>query len=175
MQFQHVEKLLIRVFVLSFVLPILAFGGFAWLSYRDHQAVAGNQVTDRAELVREHATKIFEVQELAAQVVLDILDPLSDQGIRENEQAINLQLQGLTRRFNQIQDVVVIDRNGRLLVTAATFPAPPQVDVTDRTYFRQFKDAPSDQAYITEVLLNRLLAKPTLQLAKMRLHFPAPF
>ncbi len=168
MQFRRAERLLRTLAVLSLVLPVAIFAGFAWLSHGDYVAAARDQISDRVELVREHAVKVLEVQELVVQLIETSVAGRSDDAIRTDEAAINTLLKSITARYIQVQDIILIDRNGRLLVTAATFPAPPQIDVTDREYFRRFRDAPSDGIYITENLLNRLFNRPTFQIAKMR-------
>jgi diguanylate cyclase (GGDEF)-like protein/PAS domain S-box-containing protein len=66
--------------------------------------------------------------------------------------------------------VAVIDRDGRPANTARRWPAP-DVDLSDRDYFKHHKNSASSDLYISSLLVNRVSKERTVFMSK-RIHGP---
>jgi two-component system, NtrC family, sensor kinase len=79
-------------------------------------------------------------------------------------------LKEIVDRRPQVQDIWVVDRNGRPLVTGNVFPVPRDLDLSDRNYYRVFRDGAlkPDQLYISRVLRGRVQGAIFFQVAKPR-------
>jgi two-component system NtrC family sensor kinase len=108
----------------SLAIPALVFVAAAWLSYDGHFRQARERLARTLDVVHEHAVKVFETHDLAAEQINEILGDLDDEAIRAREAALNPRLMALEVRLPQINDIWVLNRDGRPLVTANFFPAP---------------------------------------------------
>jgi two-component system, NtrC family, sensor kinase len=144
------------------ILPILLFASNAWLSYRAHFVEAGSRFTRTADIVSEHALKVFETQELVIAQVMQLLSGLSDDDIRTQEPAIHQHLKFLATNLHQVQDIRIIDKDGHALVSGLIHPVSRQADVADREYFRVHKngEVPPNVIYLSETLEGRVTGLP---------------
>ncbi len=72
--------------------------------------------------------------------VQGLVDDLNDAEIQQNEAKLHEQLQNLIRKLPQVEDVFVLDKDGRPLVAANVFPMPANVTAADRPYFIAHRD-----------------------------------
>jgi signal transduction histidine kinase len=163
-------RLLWALAILALVLPIAFFAAFGWVSYRQHFDGARAQLVRTLDVVREHAIRVFETHVLIANQVELLLRGLSDAEIRAREAELNKELKRIVDAYPQVQDIWVIDADGRPLVTGNVFPLPPTLDLSDRTYFRVFKEGKvePDEIYISRVLRGRAQDVTFFQVAKAR-------
>jgi signal transduction histidine kinase/ActR/RegA family two-component response regulator len=147
--------------VASVVLPALVFIAASWLAYDGHFRQARERLARTLDVVHEHAVKVFETHDLAAEQINEILGGLDDEAIRSRESALNPRLKALDVRLPQINDIWVLNRDGRPLVTANFYPAPVNLDLSDRAYYRVHRDSIvlPGRPYVSEVLRGR--ADPT--------------
>jgi signal transduction histidine kinase/DNA-binding response OmpR family regulator len=149
------------------IVPLLVFAGAATVSYRSHFQEAEDRLIRFLDVVNEHAVKVFETEELAAQQVDVLLDDLSDADIIAREADLNAKLRQLVLRLPQVNDIWAIDATGHPLVTSNFMPAPRGLDLSDRRYFTVHRDRqlPPGTAYISEILHGR--ADPTVRFFQM--------
>jgi signal transduction histidine kinase len=173
MQFSA-TRLLWALVVLSVAAPVLFFTYFGWRSYHDYFVNARAHLERTSDVVREHAINVFETHELVASKVELITRGMSDEDIRANEAAIHAQLKDIVGRRRQVQDIWVINRDGRPLVTGAIYPVPPDADETDRSYFQVFRNGQvkPNTLFISRVLRGRVNPTVFFQIVKAR--NPAP-
>ncbi|MGE0715964.1 MAG: ATP-binding protein [Alphaproteobacteria bacterium] len=150
------ERLLRLLAVGTLVLPLLLFIGFAWRAYELRFREAEEGLGRTVGLLREHAIKVFETQDLVAAQVAQMLRGLGDDVARAREFELHGQLRHLKERLPQIQDIWVIDARGRPLATAVNYPVPRTLDLSDREYFRVHRDDPGRGMFVSEVLRGRL-------------------
>ncbi len=149
-------RTLLALALLALVLPTLFLVWLGFRTYEQHESRARDLLTRTAAVAREHAIKVFETHELAAQQVDEILFGLSDSEIRLREAELSPRFKAMVDRLDQIQDIWVLDRFGRPLVTGNVYPVPP-LDLSDREYYRAHRDgqvAPDD-TFVSAVLRGR--------------------
>ena len=149
------------------IVPLLVFAGAASLSYRHHFRDAEDRLVRFLDVVHEHAVKVFETEELAAEQVNMLLEGLADADVFAREAELNAKLKRLVTRLPQVNDVWVLDAAGRPLVTSNFMPAPRGLDLSDRAYFAVHRDghiAPG-AIYVSDILHGR--ADPTVRFFQM--------
>jgi two-component system NtrC family sensor kinase len=152
--------------VAGIVVPalLLAIGGV--LSWRSHQAAALAYLRQTADIMTEHAVRVFETHRLVAINVDRILGRRDAASVRADEAAIHAEIVALVRSLPQVQDIWVLGPDGRPWVSANVHPMPP-IDLSDRAYFRAARDAP-DELHVSEILRGRLQDVAFFQLASAR-------
>ena len=137
--------------VASIVLPAVLFGVVGWINYRHAQKVADERIDRSLDILQEHALKVYETVERAIAEVNEVLRGLSDAEIRAQEQRLHLRLREIVAAIPQLQGIIVIDRNGRRLVASLLYPVPPDLNLSDRSYFRAHVERDAG-TYVSEVL-----------------------
>jgi signal transduction histidine kinase len=151
----------------SVALPVLLFAGASWLSYGDTEREYRERVTRTLDLLYVGARATFETQQLVMSNVAGMIDGFSDAEIRQNEARIHGQLQTLVRKLPQVEDVFVVDADGRPLVAANSFPIPPGVTAADRPYFATHRDG-RQQRYVSETFRSRIKGSDVFQYSELR-------
>ena len=149
------------------VVPLLVFAEAATLSYRTYFQEAEDRLARFLDVVHEHAVKVFETEELAAEQVNILLEDLTDGDIAAREAELNAKLKRLVRRLPQVNDIWVLDANAHPLVTSNFMPAPRGLDLSDREYFTVHRDgrvAPG-AVFVSEILHGR--ADPAVRFFQM--------
>ncbi|MGE0725660.1 MAG: ATP-binding protein [Alphaproteobacteria bacterium] len=154
--------------VAALLLPLLLFAVFGWSSYESHWREARNLVEATADVVREHAIKVFETQVLLAGHIDESLRDLTDGQIRAREPEFHDQIRAIRDRLPQVQDVWVLNRDGFPLVSASRYPAPSTLDASDREYFRFHRDAPEGAVHVGEIIRGRVQGSVFFQLSRRR-------
>jgi two-component system NtrC family sensor kinase len=138
----------------AIVLPLAVLAIGSTISYRQHHVEARDRLGADLGRVYEHAVKVFETFEISARYVDELFLYVSDGQIRAFENEYNRQLRSLTETLPQLADIWIIDRNARPLVTGTIYPAP-QIDLSDRAYFRAHKNGEAQGLYIGDVVTAR--------------------
>ena len=163
-------RLLKGLTALAIILPTAALGLSAINSYNRHFDEARRRLIDIVGIMHEHALKVFETHDLLAMQVNAVLGDLTDEQIGEREEALHGQLASLAEGLPQVQDIWTLNSTGQPLVTAKVHPAPKTLDLSDRDYFRVFRDGeiPPGQSFVSPILRGRVVDSRFFQLAKMR-------
>jgi two-component system NtrC family sensor kinase len=165
------ERVLKVVFGLVLVLPLLAWCVISYQTYRTLDADARERTHRLADLLHEHALKVFETQVLVADQAEQILFGLTDAQIIARTDELWPRLRALTGRLPQLQDIWVIDAKGFPLVVTNLPKAPRDIDLSDRTYFQVHRDGRvrTGDVYVSNLLQGR--ADPSrvfFQLSRVR-------
>jgi hypothetical protein len=169
MKFRRALKLLNVAAVAAIVLPLAYFGTFAWIAYEDAFDQARKRLDLTVSLVREHASKIMETQELAIGQIDALTAHHSDEEIRRDEPRLNRQLKRIVEQLEQVLDLAVLNREGRPLVAGNLFHVP-DVSYADRSHFRTFADGalPSSTTYIGPILFGRVQQTTSFYVSRAR-------
>ena len=152
------ERSLRRLVAAALLLPVLVFAATAALSYGSHFAAAHDRLRHRADIVHEHAVKVFETLELVGAQVDQLLSGLSDGEVERRTTELHARIGAMADRLDQVYLITVLDAQGRALMSSsAAVPLPRDADYSDREYFRVLRDGtvPPGQSYITELLSGR--------------------
>jgi signal transduction histidine kinase len=149
--------------VLPLVIFIAACAYLYWAAMRDARFEV-----ERATLVaREHAQKILETNVALISRVLDLVRDQPDDALLARERDIHDTLARMSADVAQLQGIFVLSGRGRLLATDRAFPAPHDIDYTDRELFRHHRDGKA-QPLITEVLESRATGEPFFDVSMRR-------
>jgi two-component system NtrC family sensor kinase len=135
----------------SIILPLAMFAAASVISYRQHFAEATDRLNRTLAIVHEHAQKVFETFEFASRYIDELTDHLTDQEVRTQEAMLSERLRATTRSLPQLRDLWVIGGDGFPLVSGTVYPMP-QIDLSDRDYFKAPRENPAGGAYVSEVL-----------------------
>jgi two-component system NtrC family sensor kinase len=145
-------------------LLLLLVGG--WIAWRSHQNASLAYLRQAAEVMTEHAVRVFETHRLVAANVDRILAGRDAEAARADEPALNAEFSALVRSLPQVQDIWVLGPDGRPWVSANVHPMPP-LDLSDREYFRRARDEPG-RLYVSEILRGRAMDATFFQLSSAR-------
>jgi signal transduction histidine kinase len=120
-------------------------------------------------MLEEQADRAFESVD---RVVSSIGDGVATEGVADQASfvakmvgpEIHRLLQEKISGVAQLEAVSVMSRDGKLINSSRSWPLP-EIDITDRDYFRALKENPSLKTYISVPLENRLTGTWTIFLA----------
>ena len=133
-------RLLKLMMVASLVLPAVLFAFAASVSFRNFQHVTDERIDRSLDILHEHALKVLQTVDRTFAEIDEILRGMSDDDIRLNEGPLHARLKRIVDALPQLQGIAIMDRAGHAIVTSSVFPAPRDVDFSDRDYFK----APAD-------------------------------
>ncbi len=154
--------------LLSVLLPAAVFALYGVAHHRTVEADARERLVRTLDLLYEHGSKVFETYALLGAYVDEMLAGRDEASIRADEADLSDRLVRFVAALPQVQDVWVIDRNGRPLLSANVHPIPRTLDLSDRAYFRALRDGDTD-ILVSEVLRGRAQPSATFfQYARRR-------
>ncbi|KQV49486.1 hypothetical protein ASC95_17990 [Pelomonas sp. Root1217] len=160
-------KWLKAVVIGSAVLPLLVFFGGVYYLRGQANSNAASLIERAARVSEEHALKVFETNGAILSRVSDLLGDDSNEKLREREAVLHAHLRRMTKGLPQMQGVFVIDSTGRMLATDRRFPAPRDIDFSDRPSFSHHRDD-GPQPYISELLTSRTTGEPFFDMSVRR-------
>ena len=122
----------------SLILPPTLFGFVAYQSHVATMMAADQQMIGTVRLLREHAEKVLDTNELVIQQVDLLAAGLSWDAIARSE-VLHQQLKRLAGQFPQVGGIFLVAPDGTVANGSAVFPATP-INVSDRDYFSALRD-----------------------------------
>jgi two-component system NtrC family sensor kinase len=129
-------RLLKLMMVASLVLPAVLFVFASWISYRNTASVTDERIERSLDILNEHALKVLQTLDRTVAEINEITRGMTDEDIRIKEAFLHQRLKMIIDAMPQLQGVMIIDRNGRPLVSADTMPVPANLDLSDTDYFQ---------------------------------------
>jgi len=124
------------VAVAALLVPVLIFVGAGVITYREIEQQAEERISRTLELLYNNVRTTFESEYLVAANATELLEGYATNAdIRANEQKLHDRLEHLVGRLPQVEDVWVLDEEGRPVVAAKVFPLPAGFSYADRAYF----------------------------------------
>ena len=160
-------RLLKTMMVATIVIPAALFSYGAWVTYQNAFAHADEQISATIDVLSEQASGVFHAVDLMFTSVGAIVGQMSDDDIRTSERALHDQLTSLEKATDAIGTIWIFDKAGHALVTSTAFPAPRDLDVSDRDYFRAQVEQDVG-TYIGSVLTPRITEKPFIGVSRRR-------
>ena len=136
------------------LLPLLMLAGAVWYLHGQAKANAGFRIERAARVSEEHALKVFETNASLLSRTLDLLDDDSDTDLQAREAALHAQLKRMADGLPQLQGLFFINADGRLAATDRRYPAPRDIDFSDRVSFGHHR-ANGTQPFISDLLTSR--------------------
>jgi signal transduction histidine kinase/CheY-like chemotaxis protein len=155
------------VIALAVVLPAIMFVAAA--GYLRHQALAEAQtrLNSSVRIASEHVLKVLETNVVLLNRVADALGNEPDLQLSARELLLHTQLQRMANSLPQLQGIFVIGADGRLIVTNRAYPAPRQLDFSDRAWFVHHRGGGA-QPYFSDVLTSRTTGEPFFDMSLRR-------
>jgi signal transduction histidine kinase/CheY-like chemotaxis protein len=132
--------------ILATLLPIAFYAFAAVYSYRRTFDDASLKLEGVVRVTQEHASKVFQTNEVAMGRAIDALGEGGDEAIRAREGELHRRLAAMSEGIDHLQDIRVWNREGRLLASSTDYPAAASTSIGARTLFRQHLDAADGNA-----------------------------
>lgn len=129
-------RLLQLTMVASLILPAALFAYASLSDYRDAHAVANERINRSLDVLQEQALKVFQTVDRTYAEVDEIVRGMSDDEILAAQSSLQPRLDRIVAVMPQVQAIVLIGRDGRLLASSAPQIAPPNANFSDRDYFK---------------------------------------
>ncbi|MGF6757677.1 ATP-binding protein [Paraburkholderia sp. GAS42] len=130
---------LIALLVAAVVLPCIYVATMAWSDLKARESDATDVTLRTVRVAEEHALKVFDMNEALDARVVDLVNGLDDDGIRDREAGIHEKLRTMGGGYPQVAAVSIFNHEGELLVSSRFYPAPP-VSIAGRDDFTGVRD-----------------------------------
>jgi signal transduction histidine kinase/ActR/RegA family two-component response regulator len=147
------------VLALAVLVPLLTFAVASWNLYRTALADAQLRVDSAARVGEEQALKIFETSSALLARVIDQMGDDSEETLLARQAAFHEQLKRMVVGLTQLQGIFVVGPSGRMIATNRLYPAPRDIDYSDRPYFRHHQGGGA-QPYMSPLLTSRSTGEP---------------
>ncbi|MBF0095292.1 MAG: PAS domain-containing protein, partial [Alphaproteobacteria bacterium] len=149
------------------VIAVVVAAAFVYSTLRTRDAALNRgwrRVHDAAALAAEHAARVLEGADSALVAISDTLRPYDwDRiaGDRNEWQGVR----AWADRVAAVSRFVALDGNGRLRLVSDVFPTP-EVDLSDRPYFQQYKGEAVDRPLIGDPIIGRVSKERSFPLCR---------
>jgi signal transduction histidine kinase/CheY-like chemotaxis protein len=158
----------------ALLVPVALMAGAAWYSHQARMSEARVEIERTADVMREHAEKVFDSIELISAAMRELIGEMSAAEVRANEIRLNRAFRQLVEGRDQFFSISVIGADGFPLVGATTVPVQ-QLDFSDRDYFIALRDDPSRREFVSRFLRSRVNANDTFFIVSTPLRYGAEF
>ena len=121
------------------LMPLVLYIGACWLAYGETQQQADERIRRTLDLLYVNVRTTFETESLVATNVGELVDNYTNAEIPANEEKLHEQLKRLVEALPQVEDVWVLDEEGKPLVAAKIYPMPAGNNYGDRSYFKALR------------------------------------
>ncbi|MBV9968881.1 MAG: hybrid sensor histidine kinase/response regulator, partial [Xanthobacteraceae bacterium] len=121
--------------VSAILVPTALFAYLAISTYRSSFTLADERIERSLDVVGEQVAKVFQSLNVTFAGIEALVRNLTEEQIRHS-QDLHRELQKMARALSAVNEIWIIDREGRPLATSFSGPLPPNLDLSDRDYFR---------------------------------------
>jgi signal transduction histidine kinase/ActR/RegA family two-component response regulator len=157
-------KLALTVAVLA---PLLLLGVVGTSRYQQTILASEQRVESYARIGEEHASKVFDANQVLLDRLLAVAGTLASTRIQEKERPLHDTISALTRKLPQVQSVWILDETGRPLLTDRFFPAPHELDLSDRPSFQAHRSG-FNGLFITDISIGKKTQEPFFDMTRGR-------
>ena len=151
---QSTIRLLRWMLVSAVLVPAALFAYLAISTYRTSFTLADERIERSLDVVDEQVAKVFQSLNVTFAGIEAIIRDRSDEDIR-NSHELHRQLKKMALALSAVNEIWIMDRDGRPLATSFSNPLPPNLDLSDRDYFRAHLGADVG-TYVGRVLVPRV-------------------
>jgi PAS domain S-box-containing protein len=157
--------------VAAVVGPGLLCAAMAWWSWARVNYDARIDIARTADVLHEHAERLFQADDLVLARVDDRIAGMSWPEVAQHERELHLFLTGLTEQVEEIDAVLLADADGELQAVSRSYPviariepSPTGANVRDRAYFERARQ--QSGSVIDGPFLGRLTGQPIFIVAR---------
>lgn len=126
---------LLRLFVIAALLGPLALFLFAsWISYRDMEALADEQITRSLDVMQEQALKTFQSVMVALNAIDRVLGTRSSSDVKADEPRLHDELVKIKQTLPDVQSIWIFGPDGHPQAISRESP-PPDLYYGENDYF----------------------------------------
>ena len=154
----HHLKRRILLFVGGILAAVVGISVWSIVSqYNDAITAAEQRAAGYARVLAEHSESAFAESDRVLQDVL--FDIRTKGGIeRFDQHELYRMLYKQAHGASQIGSIFIVDKDGTMRANSSTFPQP-QINVTDRDYFRHYLNTPGADLTISRPVMSRLVSR----------------
>ena len=156
------------VIALAIALPLVALAATAAYLYRQTYEEARQDLDAASRIAQEHALKMLETNEMLLARMLDLLGSDTDEKVLARGAEIHARLKDMARELPQVQGLYTHGADARSLGTSLTFPAPRDIDYSDRSWYIAHRAGLGEPVFITEQLRSRISGEPFFDMSRRR-------
>jgi signal transduction histidine kinase len=134
---RFLRVLLIGIVVAPFALAIIG----VYATYQSHLRTTEEKLAQSVADAAENTVKVLDTHRLVAARIDDLLVPLTDQQIRDQEEALHNQLSQQIKDLPEVAAAWALDASGRELVSAKVYPVDGDVPHAGREDFKALKNS----------------------------------
>ncbi len=149
----------------STLVPLALLGGVLTADWHSLESAVRQDVIRQAQIVREHAAKVFDTSELTLDRIQDRFEGRPWPELITKEGEIHQFLASLADPLPQVSNIFLIDPDGVPQISAATFPANKNYNVLDRDYFIEQRAMPR-KTYVGEQIVGRARGKKAFSMSR---------
>ena len=156
-------SMILQAIALLICLGIPAFVAHTlYQEYSQVLASAETRAANTARALEQHAARTLETIDTYLQTVASLVGP---RGGSISPELVHAALHDQWTRLRHLNNFMIIDRDGRSLFEAISFPART-LDVSDREYFQTLRDEPNVGLVVGKPIIGRLTGKLLLPVAR---------
>ena len=144
----------------SLVIPAALFVYASFNDYRDVYAVADERIDRSLDVQQEQGLKVFETVDRVFPEIDEVVRGMSDDEMRAAGTTLTPRLQRIVAVMPQLQSIVIVGRDGRLLASSVPGALAAGTDLSDRDYFKAQVDGTAG-TYVGDPRASALLAPGT--------------
>ncbi|HUZ71782.1 MAG TPA: ATP-binding protein [Stellaceae bacterium] len=152
--------------VATIAIPVVLFAVAAVIDYHAQFRDARERLRRMAYIIYDHADQALETHELILQQVNALIAGASDHEIAAQQSALHVRLKDLSATLAQVPDILIVGRDGHLLVDARTMPVRHDLDLGDRDYF--IAERERAQKWVTRIGRGRITGRHDFAIVERR-------
>jgi two-component system NtrC family sensor kinase len=117
------------------IVPLAIFCFAAWEHYNSISRLADERIARTLDIAVEQAQKIFQSIDVVFSSVGEITHGRTDQSLRLYEAALSERLKAMVSAIPDVYSIWLFDLTGKPIATSVVYPAPAELDNSDRDYF----------------------------------------
>jgi signal transduction histidine kinase/ActR/RegA family two-component response regulator len=159
-------RLLRWMLVSAVLVPAGLFAYLAVSTYRNSFTLADERIERSLDVVGEQVAKVFQSLNVTFDGIEAITRDQTDEQIHSSK-TLHRQLNKMAKALSAVNEIWLIDRGGHPLATSFDGSLPPDLNLSDRDYFRADVDE-DPGTYVGRVLIPRVENAPFFAVSRRR-------
>ena len=166
-------RLLRWMLVAAVLVPAALFAYLAVSSYRSNFRLADERIERSLDVVGEQVAKVFQSLNVTFEGIEAITHDQTDEQIHGSKE-LHRELKKMAKALSSVNEIWIMDREGHPLATSFDGPIPPDINLSDRDYFRAHVDQDVG-TYVGRVLIPRVENAPFFAVSRRRVEPESAF
>jgi NO-binding membrane sensor protein with MHYT domain/signal transduction histidine kinase/CheY-like chemotaxis protein len=164
-ELRRAPRYLVGLLIGSLLVPMVVFALAAWQNWLQLESVAEDRARKRANLIAEHALKVFQTNEQVLNRVDEKLQVVTEDRISATVD-FNRYLAGIANELDHLGEVGVVGVDGRLLAVSHSLPTP-RIEASWQDHVIGAVRA-GGKVYISAPVMSRIQERTVLRMSRQR-------